>query len=202
LSKNLAGAYFCIEILGVEVFCYLRARLPACSPNMSWHAKPGCPAHHRAAVERLVNAMPSSYLLPPHTGEVFASLEDCNLRLRGFAFAEGFDIVRKGGGSQGLPSYRFKCIFHGINTQNSRNLEDRVKRDSEGRISSQRQREATNVQQLECPWLALCSYKSIGKRGSGEKGFVLTVQYEAYENHQLVDDPFIFPTYLKSPAEY
>jgi hypothetical protein len=32
LSKNLAGAYFYIEILGVEVFCYLPARLPACPP--------------------------------------------------------------------------------------------------------------------------------------------------------------------------
>jgi hypothetical protein len=117
LFKNLAGAYFYIEILGVKVFCYLRARLPACSPNMSWHAKPGCPAHHRAAVKRLVNAISLSYLLPPYIGEVFTSLKDCNLRLRGFAFTEGFDIVRKGGGSQGLPSYRFKCIFHGINTE-------------------------------------------------------------------------------------
>jgi hypothetical protein len=72
------------------------ARLPACSLNMSWHAKPGCLAHHRAAVKRLVNAMPSSYLLLPYIGEVFASLKDYNLRLRGFAFAEGLNIIRKG----------------------------------------------------------------------------------------------------------
>jgi hypothetical protein len=95
--------------------------------------------------------MPSSYLLPPHTGEIFASMENCNQRLCGYAFAEGFNIVRKGGGSKAIPSYRFKCIFHGSIAQNNRKLENLIERDSEGRITSQRQREATNVQQLECP---------------------------------------------------
>jgi hypothetical protein len=112
---------------------------------MSWHAKPGCPAHHHAAVERIVNAMPSSYLLAPYTGEIFPSLEDCNQRLRGYAFAEGFNIIRKGEGLKAIPSYRFKYIFHSSTTQSNRKLEDLIERDSEGRISSQRQREATNV---------------------------------------------------------
>jgi MULE transposase domain len=169
---------------------------------MPWSAKPGCPRHHRAAVERLVNALPSSYLLPPLSGEVFDSLEDCNRRLRGYALAEGFDVVRKGGGTKANPSYRFKCLFHGSNTQNNRKLEDYVEKDSEGKISSKRQRDATNVRQLQCPWSALCSYRGIGKRGKGAKGFVLTVQFAAHENHQLVDDPFTFPAHLKASEEY
>ena len=142
---------------------------------MYWHAKPGCPAHHRAAVERIVNAYPPSYLVPPASGEIFDSLEESNRRMRGYALAEGFDIVRHGGGTKALPSYRFKCIFHGSKTQNHRKLEDHVEKDSEGKVISKRQREATNVRQLQCEWSALCSFRSIGKRGLGEKGFVLTI---------------------------
>jgi hypothetical protein len=118
---------------------------------MPWYAKPGCAEHHRAAVERMVNALPPSYLLSPCSGEIFESLEDCNRRLRGYALAEGFDIVRHGGGTKALPSYRFKCIFHGSTTQNHRKLEDHVKKDAEGKIVSKRQKEATNVRQLQCP---------------------------------------------------
>jgi hypothetical protein len=67
---------------------------------MAWEARPGCPPHHRAAVERMVNALPPSYLLPPISGELFDSLEHCNRRLRGWALAEGFDIIRQGGGTK------------------------------------------------------------------------------------------------------
>jgi hypothetical protein len=59
---------------------------------MSGQAKPGYLEHHRAAVERVINALPEAYLLPPSSGEIFKGLEDCNRRLRSYAFAEGFDI--------------------------------------------------------------------------------------------------------------
>jgi len=42
----------------------------------------------------------------------------------------------------------------------------------------------------------------IGKRGTGDKGFVLTVQCEDHQNHQLAEDPFQFPAHLKSSEEY
>jgi hypothetical protein len=160
---------------------------------MSWQAKPGCAEHHRAAVERMVNALPPSYLLAPCSGELFDSLGHCNRRLRGWALAEGFDIVRNGGGTKAAPSYRFRCIFHSSKTQNNRKLEDIVERDSEGKIVSKRKKEVTNVRQLQCEWSALCSFKSIGKRGSGDKGFVLTMQCDVHNGHQLADDPFQFP---------
>jgi hypothetical protein len=169
---------------------------------MSWHAKPGCAEHHRTAVERLVNALPSSYLLPPCSGELFSSLDECDSRLRGYALAEGFDVVKHGGGTKSTPSKRFKCIFHGSNTQNHRKLEDRVERDLESRITSKRQKDVTNVRQLQCPWSAICSFKSIGKRGSGQKGYVLTMQYDTHEGHQLFDDPFLFPGHLKSSEDF
>ena len=73
---------------------------------MPWKAKPGCAEHHMAAVERAVNLLPPAWLLPPQSGEVFDSLDHCNRRLRGHALTEGFDIIRKGGGTESKPSWR------------------------------------------------------------------------------------------------
>jgi hypothetical protein len=91
LPNNLAVANFCIESCDVEFLL-----LPICpaSYNMSWQAKPGCAEHHRPAVERIVNLLPPSWLLPSQSGEIFNSLNHSNRRLRGYAFAEEFDIVR------------------------------------------------------------------------------------------------------------
>jgi hypothetical protein len=105
---------------------------------MSWQAKSGCAKHHRAAVERMVNAFPPSYLLPPCSGEIFENLDECTSRLRGYSVAEGFDVVRQGGGTKKVPGCRYKCIFHGTDTRNYRKLEDFVKKDFKGKIISNR----------------------------------------------------------------
>src|SRR5437764_1047237 len=169
---------------------------------MPWNAPTGCPKHHIAALERLVNSYPAKWLLQPQTGEEFDSLDHCNSRLRAFALAKGFDIVRNGGGTKDAPSYRFRCFYHGITTQNNRKLEDRVEVDKEGNITSRRKRDATNVRQLDCPWAALCSYKSVGKRGSGIKAFILTVQNSEH-SCALTDDPLsVFPAHLKATEEW
>jgi hypothetical protein len=115
---------------------------------MSWQAKSGCAEHHRAAVERAVNVLPPLWLLHPQTGEVFDSLDHCNRRLRGYTLAEGFDIVRKGGGSKGNPSWQFRCVYYGERTRNDRKLENRVKRDKKENITSKRQRDKITVRQL------------------------------------------------------
>jgi hypothetical protein len=44
---------------------------------MPFHAKPGCPIYLVDVYEKAVNALPSSYLLPPIIGEVFTSIEAC-----------------------------------------------------------------------------------------------------------------------------
>jgi hypothetical protein len=64
---------------------------------MVWHAKPDCPKHLVATLERPVNALPAAWLQLPQTGEVFDSIRDCERRLRGYALAEGFNIVHTGG---------------------------------------------------------------------------------------------------------
>ena len=85
---------------------------------MSFHAKPGCPKHLVDIYERAVNALPSSYLLPPVIGEVFISIEACEQRLRGFALAEGFDIAHTGGGNKQCLSRRWQYIHHRKETRN------------------------------------------------------------------------------------
>jgi hypothetical protein len=146
LPNDLAGANLCATYL------------PR-SHNMPWHAKPGCPEHHRSALERMVNALPSSYLLPPQTGEIFDSLDDCNSRQPRLFASRGFRHCQARGDTKANPSYRFKCTFHGITTQNNRELGDGVERDSERKIVNKRQKDATNVRQLPRPWSALCSFK-------------------------------------------
>ena len=169
---------------------------------MLWQAKVGCAEHHRAAVERIVNTYPPAWLLRPQSGELFDNLDHCNRRLRGYSFAEGFDIVRKGGESKEAPSWRFRCIYHGDRTRNDRGLEDHIEKNENGSIISRRQREGTTVRQLGCKWEGYCSFKDIGKRGSGDKGYVLTMKCDTHSGHELADDPFQFPSYLKSFEKY
>jgi hypothetical protein len=110
--------------------------IPFRSHDMPWKAKPGCADHHKPAVERIVNKLLSAWLLLLESGEVFDSLDYCERRMRSFSFAEGFDIVRKGGGTKANPSWRFRCLFHGEETRNDRKLEDKVERDEHGTITS------------------------------------------------------------------
>jgi hypothetical protein len=156
---------------------------------MPWYAKPGCAEHHRAAVERIVNLLPPAWLLKPQSGELFNSLEHYDRRLPGYSLAEGFNIVRRGGGSKSNPSWRFFCIHHGLKTQNTRKLEDVVKRDKKGSITSRRQRENTNVSQLDYKWERLCPFKELEKKGIDNKGYTLTIKYVNH-SHELVNDPF------------
>ena len=171
LPNNPAGAKSCTESCGVKFSSCPSARL-----QLQW-------------------------LLQPQSGEVFHSLDYYNCRLRGYSLAQGFDIIRKGGGSKSNPSWGFFCIHHGRKTQNTRRLEDKVERDNEGIITSRRQRENTNIGQLDCNWEGLCSFKDLGKRGSGSKGYILTVKCDGH-NHELDNNLFQFPAHLKNSGEY
>jgi hypothetical protein len=58
--------------------------------------------------------------------------------LRGYSIAEGFDVVRQGGGIKKVLGCRYKCIFHDRNTRNYRKLEDFIKKNFKGKIISKR----------------------------------------------------------------
>ena len=106
---------------------------------MAWQAKPGCADYHRAAVERMVNALSVAWLLEPETGEEFDDLDYCNCRMRGHALANGYDIVRKGGDTKANPIYRFRYIFHRTETKNSRKLKDYIEYNNKRKITTKRQ---------------------------------------------------------------
>ena len=125
--------------------------------TLAWRAKPRCPKHLVAVLERAVNALPSAWLLQPTTGEVFDSIEHCRRRLQGYALAEGFDVVHTGGGNKKVPGARFQCSKHGESTRNWRKLEGHVERDEDGTITTIRQREDTLVSQTACEWGARVS---------------------------------------------
>ena len=105
---------------------------------MPWHAKLGCTKYHVAALERLVNSFPPAWLLPLNTGEIFASKELCNSKLRTFALAEGFDIICNGGGIAANLAWRFRCYYYKLATHNQYKLKDRVKKNKEGEITNKR----------------------------------------------------------------
>ena len=107
-------------------------------PTMVWHAKPGCPAHRRAPLERAVNALPTEWLETPRTGEVFDGIIECERRLRGYILAEGFDIVRNGSSTKKHLGRRFFYIFYRTETRNNWGLEDYIERDEKGMIISKR----------------------------------------------------------------
>ncbi|KIX06112.1 uncharacterized protein Z518_04086 [Rhinocladiella mackenziei CBS 650.93] len=112
-----------------------------------WRAPSGCAPHLRAPLESLVNAFPVPWRQIPVTGEIFESLVEAERRLRAYALVAGFDVVRGGGGSAKVPGSQFKCIHHGQKSLNTRGLEDRVEKNSDGEITSRRKRERTAVRQ-------------------------------------------------------
>jgi hypothetical protein len=74
-------------------------------PSLRWTARAGCPKYLVDALEAIVNAYPPEWLLVPETGEEFVSLKACNHRLRAFALAEGFNIIRNDKGTVAALSY-------------------------------------------------------------------------------------------------
>ena len=103
---------------------------------MYWHTKPSYPIHYRITVEYIVNTYFPFYLVLLALDKIFNSLEESNRRMRGYALAEGFDIVRHGGGTKALPNYRFKCIFYGSKIQNYYKLENHIKKNSKEKVIS------------------------------------------------------------------
>ena len=79
-------------------------------PTSVWRAKPRCPKHLVAILERIVNALPPAWLLQPATGEVFDSIEHCKRRLQGYALAEGFNIVQTKEGIKKVSRAHFEYL--------------------------------------------------------------------------------------------
>ena len=120
--------------------------------ELPWSLNPLCPPHIIPILEQAVLALPHSFLIPPAIGELFENKEDCLKRLQGYALSAGFAVVQTSRGPNKTPRFRFQCIYHGIETRNSRNLEEDVEYNDEGELISQRRQQATTTQQKVCRW--------------------------------------------------
>ena len=76
-----------------------------------------------------------------------------------------------------------------------------MERDEDGHIASRRQRELTLTGQLDCQWSVRVTWKDIGTRGSGNKGFVVTVTCLDH-THELSSNPLSFPRHRQSLEEW
>ncbi|OQU95193.1 hypothetical protein CLAIMM_01436, partial [Cladophialophora immunda] len=151
---------------------------------------------------KAVNALPVEWLADPVNNEPFETIDDCLRRLVGYSLSQGFDIVKGSGGTKQFPSSTFQCIYHGKETRNYRGLEDKVERDENGVIISDRKRELTHIRGTDCRWSCRVSWKSIGKRNSGIKAFILTVKSLQHTGHPLSDNPLIFYRHREGLAEF
>ena len=86
---------------------------------------------------------------------------------------------------------RFSCLFYGNETRNWRKPEDHVERDENGHMNSRHQCELTLTGQPTCQRSVRVMGKDIGMRGSGNKGFVVTVTCLDHV-HELSSNPLSF----------
>src|SRR2546423_3720935 len=99
------------------------------------------PDHAKAAWLRAIRALPPPWLEAPATGEVFEGKENCYQRLQGWALFQGFAVVQGRVWKDRTPRWQFICKAHGTKTENKRKLEARKRKDEEGNMISDRQRD-------------------------------------------------------------
>ena len=92
-----------------------------------WTAHPDYPEHVKIELETRVRSLPPSFLLAPINGEVFENADVCHERLQGWAFSQGFAVVRTSGSlKQKQPRFEFQCIHYGVKTSDTYKLENHV----------------------------------------------------------------------------
>jgi len=169
--------------------------------ELPWSPNPLCPPHIIPILEQAVLALPHSFLIPPASGELFDNREDCLKRLQGYALSAGFAVIQTSRGRAQKPRFRFQCIHHGVETRNSRNLEENVEYNKEGEIISRRRQQATATQQKACRWQVYLVWKDIGVRGSGNKGFLLGITNQAH-SHPPAANPLRYKAHERALEMY
>ena len=149
-------------------------------------------------VEDAVSAFDSAWLLPPQQGELFDNPKACLRRLQGYALSQGFAVVTR---SSEKGRARFTYIHHGTETRNWRGLEERVERDADGNLLSNRKREDIDANAKDCPWEMYWSVRSVGKRGWGILAGQLGITKDVH-SHILAPNPLIYKVHQKATAQY
>jgi hypothetical protein len=121
------------------------------TPAFVLRAHPLTPPYLIQRIQTYAKSLPIAWHETPFVGELFESSDHCYSRLQAYAFLQGFVVVKfKGGAKKGDPRARYKCIHHGEETKNWRQLEDLVEKDKDGNIKCDKdflvdvEREAVN----------------------------------------------------------
>jgi hypothetical protein len=158
------------------------------------------PDHAKPAWLRAVGALPPAWLIAPATGEVFEGKDNCYQRLQAWALLQGFAVVQGRVWKDGTPRWQFICKAHGTKTENKRNLESRKRKDEEGKVVSDRQRDTMIKAKKDCEFEYLLSHKPVS-RGSKDKEYIGTLKCLNH-THPLHLNPFSFKVHEKSTVEY
>jgi hypothetical protein len=166
-----------------------------------WQAHPDCPPDARVKLERAVRALPEAYLTALCKGEEFETPEACLRRLQGYALSHGFAVVQKSGSmKQKKPRFQYKCVHHGKETLNVRQLEAHAERDEDRNIITRRKREGTYTQQKDCPWEIYLSLRK-AERGSSRTALLLGVTSSEH-SHLIALNPLRYRQHLRALEEH
>lgn len=154
------------------------------------------PSHLRKLWLKKLKTFPVAWLQKPSSKERFESPQQCLERLNAYGFLEGCLFVTGRSRSDGTPNFQYLCKFHGEKTANKRKLEERVAKDEEGKIVTQRQRD-TQVKKRGCPVEYFLSHKIINNT-TKERAWIGIWKEDTHENHALHLNPFAFVAHEQS----
>ncbi|CAF9942052.1 hypothetical protein IMSHALPRED_003174 [Imshaugia aleurites] len=92
---------------------------PIAVANPLWVPHPYLEEDPHSILQRAIDRIPPSHLLPPSKNETFNTPDDAWTRLQDYAFSQGFAIVT-GQCGKADPRKTYKCIHHSAETKNWR----------------------------------------------------------------------------------
>ena len=145
--------------------------------------------HLRRVFLEALEGLPPRHLQAVVAGETYPSREAAVIRLKDYAFSQGFVVVGEGGGAQRA---KLRCCQQGKETQNNRKL------------TEEERKRNTKTQASDCPYKVYAANKK-GKDGHYSWTIGLTCPTH---NHPPLSDPFVHPqtkhrhpTYLQVVTE-
>jgi hypothetical protein len=116
---------------------------------------------------------------------------------RGTPFLNGFAVVkwRSAKADSSDPRARYRCIHHGDESKNWRDLEQHVEGDDAGNILSQRKRVGTFVYKFACKWMVYVALKPV-HYGATTKVWTIGIS-SLDHSHALVANPLSYVVHLK-----
>lgn len=149
-------------------------------------------------LQRAIDRIPPSHLLPPSKNEIFDTPDDAWTRLQNYAFSQGFAIVTDQCGKTN-PRKFYRCIHHSIETRNWRKLLEH-KREIDPEHGITRLQENTKIKAKGCEQRVFIAYKDL-TRGRSNKTQVLGLGKQKH-SHNLFLNPLDYKIHQQRQPDY